>query len=60
MILAFVGLAGVPDYGLTERGLIDAATQHFIPVLKCCRCPLHAHDPVSAAADAEPADGSTP
>jgi len=44
MILAFVGLAGVPDYGLTERGLIDSATQSFIPVLKCCRCPLHIHD----------------
>ena len=44
MILAFVGLAGVPDYGLTERGLIDAATQSFIPVLKCCRCPLHVHE----------------
>ena len=49
MILAFVGLAGVPDYGLTERGLIDSKTQSFIPVLKCCRCPLHIHD-VSPAA----------
>ena len=44
MILAFVGLAGVPDYGLTERGLIDSATQSFVPVLKCCRCPLHVHE----------------
>ncbi|MEE4661364.1 MAG: adenine deaminase C-terminal domain-containing protein [Halieaceae bacterium] len=44
MILAFVGLAGVPDYGLTEKGLIDAPTQRFIPVVVCCRCPQHVHD----------------
>lgn len=49
MIMAFVGLAGVPDIGLTERGLIDVATQAFTPVLLqpglvCCRCPTHAHD----------------
>ena len=31
MIMAFVGLAGVPDLGLTERGLIDVATQAFTP-----------------------------
>eukprot|EP00903_Cladosiphon_okamuranus_P004415 g4413.t1 len=37
MIMAFVGLAGVPDYGLTEKGLIDAPTQEFIPVVVCCR-----------------------
>ncbi len=43
MILAFVGLAGVPDYGLTEKGLIDSRTMSFIPVLVCCRCPQHAH-----------------
>ncbi len=43
MILAFVGLAGVPDYGLTELGLIDTFTQEIIPVLLCCRCPLHVH-----------------
>jgi adenine deaminase len=43
MILAFVGLAGVPDYGLTELGLIDTPTQSFVPVLVCCRCPQHAH-----------------
>jgi adenine deaminase len=41
MILSFVGLAGVPDYGLTEKGLIDAYTQTFLPVLVCCRCPAH-------------------
>ena len=41
MILSFVGLAGVPDYGLTERGLIDTFTQTFLPVLVCCRCPAH-------------------
>lgn len=44
MILAFVGLAGVPDYGLTEKGLIDTMTQSFIPVVMCCRCPQHIHD----------------
>ncbi len=44
MILAFVGLAGVPDLGLTERGLIDAYTQQFVPVVQCCRCPQHVHD----------------
>ncbi len=44
MILAFVGLAGVPDLGLTERGLVDAFSQKFVPVVQCCRCPLHAHD----------------
>jgi adenine deaminase len=43
MILAFVGLAGVPDYGLTELGLIDTPTQEFVPVLVCCRCPQHVH-----------------
>ena len=43
MILAFVGLAGVPDYGLTEKGLIDAQRQEFIPVVLCCRCPQHIH-----------------
>ena len=44
MILAFVGLAGVPDLGLTERGLIDAASQQFVPLVVCCRCPQHIHD----------------
>jgi adenine deaminase len=50
MIMAFVGLAGVPDLGLTERGLIDVATQSFCDVVLtsqagqvCCRCPSHAH-----------------
>jgi adenine deaminase len=49
MILAFVGLAGVPDYGLTEKGLIDSRTMSFIPVLVCCRCPQHAHRPAGVA-----------
>jgi len=50
MILAFVGLAGVPDLGLTEKGLIDVATQGFCAVVLtpqvgqvCCRCPSHVH-----------------
>lgn len=33
MIMAFVGLAGVPDLGLSERGLIETATQGFIDVV---------------------------
>jgi len=51
MIMAFIGLAGVPDLGLTERGLIETKTQSFTDVLLglqagmvCCRCPTHAHD----------------
>ncbi len=51
MIMAFVGLAGVPDLGLTELGLIDTATHSFtevvlpqMPEVLCCRCPSHAHD----------------
>lgn len=50
MIMAFVGLTGVPDLGLTERGLVDVATQSFCDVVLtsqagqvCCRCPTHAH-----------------
>lgn len=30
MIMAFIGLAGVPDLGLTEKGLIDVETQTFV------------------------------
>jgi adenine deaminase len=51
MIMAFIGLAGVPDLGLTEKGLIDTATQSFTKVvlgmragMVCCRCPDHVHD----------------
>lgn len=33
IILSFVGLYVVPDLGLTELGLIDAATQQFVDVL---------------------------
>lgn len=33
IILSFVGLYVVPDLGLTERGLIDAASQKFVDVL---------------------------
>ncbi len=31
MILSFIGLAAVPELGLTELGLIDVATQVFVP-----------------------------
>jgi len=51
MILSFVGLAGVPDLGLTERGLVETATQEFTSVTLgsgsqplSCRCPSHVHD----------------
>lgn len=51
MIMSFIGLAGVPDLGLTEKGLIEAKSQTFIDVvlptkagMVCCRCPNHAHD----------------
>jgi adenine deaminase len=60
MILAFVGLAGVPDYGLTEKGLIDAATQQFIPVLVCCRCPVHAHEHSDPRGFRGPGQGESP
>lgn len=33
IILSFVGLYTVPDLGVTERGLIDAASQRFVDVL---------------------------
>jgi adenine deaminase len=51
MIMSFIGLAGVPDLGLTEKGLIDTASQSFTDVvlgmragLVCCRCPDHIHN----------------
>ncbi len=33
MILSFVGLAGVPELGLTERGLIDSKSQEFVDLI---------------------------
>jgi adenine deaminase len=33
MIIAFVGLNGVPDFGLTERGLIDVQSQQLIDLV---------------------------
>jgi adenine deaminase len=51
LIMSFIGLAGVPDLGLTERGLIETKTQSFTDLvlgmkggLVCCRCPSHVHD----------------
>jgi adenine deaminase len=45
MILAFVGLVGVPDLGLTERGLVDLGQMSFTDVVlpledgrPVCRC----------------------
>ena len=50
MVLSFVGLGVVPDLGLTELGLIDAASQSFIDLVLtvgpdgiACRCPNHDH-----------------
>ena len=33
MIMAFIGLAGVPDLGLTEKGLIEVESQHFVDTI---------------------------
>lgn len=51
LIMSFIGLVGVPDLGLTERGLVETKTQSFADLvlgmkggLVCCRCPSHAHD----------------
>ena len=51
LIMSFIGLVGVPDLGLTERGLVETKSQSFTPVvlgleggLVCCRCPSHLHD----------------
>lgn len=51
LIMSFIGLVGVPDLGLTERGLVETATQSFADLVLtsqagtvCCRCPGHAHD----------------
>lgn len=32
-VMAFIGLAGVPDIGLTELGMIDVASQEFTDVI---------------------------
>ena len=51
LIMSFIGLVGIPDLGLTERGLVETKTQTFTDLvlglkggLVCCRCPSHAHD----------------
>lgn len=33
LTMAFIGLAGVPDYGLSELGLIDVKTQKFVDII---------------------------
>lgn len=56
MILAFVGLPGVPDYGLTELGLIDVPRQELVGLVLAdhgdppdCRCvATHAVPPPGA------------
>jgi adenine deaminase len=51
MIMSFIGLAGVPEFGLRGKGLIEARDQTFIDVVLpikagmiCFRCPNHPHD----------------
>jgi adenine deaminase len=59
MVLSFIGLIVVPDFGLTELGLVDVVRQEFAPLLLqdagggvlACRCAGHDH-PVHALADA--------
>jgi adenine deaminase len=65
MIMSFVGLAGVPDLGLTEKGLVETATQQLMSVVLtrqaqrvCCRCPSHAH-PVHRLMDPATAVGAS-
>ena len=51
MVLSFVGLIVVPDFGLTELGLVDVVAQEFAPLLLqdagggvlACRCASHDH-----------------
>jgi adenine deaminase len=58
MVLSFVGLIVVPDFGLTELGLVDVVRQEFAPLVLQdaagavlpCRCPGHDH-PVHALAE---------
>jgi adenine deaminase len=57
MVLSFVGLAVVPDLGLTELGLIDGASQTLIDLVLssgpdgiACWCPDH-DSPVHAIMD---------
>jgi adenine deaminase len=54
MILAFVGLNGVPDLGLTEMGLIDVATQSSIPVLMETVIELDGQRPVCRCSASRP------
>jgi adenine deaminase len=60
MILAFVGLGGVPDLGITEMGLLDVATQTSIPVLMETVTELDGQRPVCRCAASRPFTRSTP
>jgi adenine deaminase len=66
MIMSFIGLVGVPDLGLTNRGLVETATQRFTDLVLCaqaetvcCRCPSHTHD-VHRLMDANSFGSTTP
>jgi adenine deaminase len=57
LVLSFVGLAVVPDLGVTELGLVDTVAQRFTEVVLdvretwvTCRCPSHGY-PVHALMD---------
>jgi adenine deaminase len=47
MVLSFVGMVVVPDFGVTERGFVDVVEQEFAPLVLqdaagaplSCRCP---------------------
>jgi adenine deaminase len=52
IILSFVGLYSVPDLGVTELGLIDAASQQFVDVLL--------PGPVDPCGSVAPAPGAHP
>lgn len=47
MVLSFVGMVVVPDFGVTERGFVDVVRQEFAPLVLqdatggplSCRCP---------------------
>ncbi|PRY17231.1 adenine deaminase C-terminal domain-containing protein [Kineococcus rhizosphaerae] len=47
MVLSFVGMVVVPDFGVTERGFVDVVQQEFAPLVLqdatgsplTCRCP---------------------
>ena len=60
MILSFVGLTGVPDLGLTERGLVDVAEQRFADLVLAPGGTGTPLPPCRCAAQTERRAGGTP